>query len=147
MGFLGRLSKVNFDILALLRALLLFSKTFLVACPYGANFRYPRYSCLTGSSSVLDPGALGTPGVLGTTTWLLPNSIQPWIPACRIPRHTGGGISPFCPFPPGQREAWGALWKCWLQVSTPGEMTQAPSDAAAFRKSRSTLGDYSPKRL
>lgn len=46
MGFLGRLSKVNFDILALLRASLLFSKTFLVACPYGANFRYPEVQLL-----------------------------------------------------------------------------------------------------
>jgi len=42
MGFLGRFSKVKFDILALLITLLLFSKTFWKACPSGANFRYPE---------------------------------------------------------------------------------------------------------
>lgn len=67
MGFLGRFSKVKFDILALLITSLVFSKTFWKVCPYGANFRYPKvqlhnsFQRRAGSAPRWHTGELGHP--------------------------------------------------------------------------------------
>lgn len=100
MGFLGRFSKVKFDILALLITLLLFSKAFWKVCPYGANFRCPEvqlrnwFQRRAGSAPRWGTGELGHPSRRhgGAAA-----KRRRWFPVCCFPGHCTGGVGKFYP--------------------------------------------------
>lgn len=118
MGFLGRFSKVQFDVLALLIMLLLFSKAFWKVCPYGPNFRYPEVQLRNSFQRRAGSAPRCCTGELGHRFHRHDDAaaeLQHWFPVCRLPGHcTGRGGETFTLllFPTYAESVWTALWKC-----------------------------------
>lgn len=146
MGFLGRFSKVKFDILALLITLLLFSKTFWKVCPSGANFRYPEVQLHNSfqhrAGSAPRTEELGHDGAAA--------KLQHWFPVCCLPGHCTGWAGKFylSAISNIHRKCINSPLEMLTHDFYRGENNSDPLRChCCVRKSRSRLGSYSHKHL